>query len=148
MKSEPGTYAIIFRCRTKTRMQIGRFGNTTLRKGYYIYVGSAFGPGGVHARVSRHYRKNKTPHWHIDYLRAFMSPVSVWYTHDHRRLEHRWAHAFLRMDRMIDFKGFGCSDCGCRSHLFYTRDEPEPAVIAETVGGQIGVEPFTGRSAR
>ncbi len=63
----------------------------SLRQGYYIYVGSAFGPGGVNARVSRHFRNTKKLHWHIDYLRTFLRPLTVLYSHDPRRLEHQWA---------------------------------------------------------
>ncbi|MFQ5579314.1 MAG: DUF123 domain-containing protein [Nitrospiria bacterium] len=54
MKSEPGTYALILQSRSEARGQVGRLGQINLKPGYYIYVGSAFGPGGVQARVSRH----------------------------------------------------------------------------------------------
>ena len=111
MRSEKGTYAVIFQCRSKATQQVGQWGMISLREGYYVYVGSAFGPGGVKARVSHHYHNTKKPHWHIDYLRRFMCPVTVWYTYDHRRLEHRWAKVFLKMNNMSPFQGFGCSDC-------------------------------------
>ncbi|NIP37734.1 MAG: GIY-YIG nuclease family protein, partial [Candidatus Dadabacteria bacterium] len=71
MNSESGTYTLIYRNRSKTRVQVGRLGKIYIQPGYYIYVGSAFGPGGVRARVSRHFRKTKRSHWHIDYLREF-----------------------------------------------------------------------------
>jgi len=129
MRSEKGTYAVIFQCRSKATQQVGQWGMISLREGYYVYVGSAFGPGGVKARVSHHYHNTKKPHWHIDYLRRFMCPVTVWYTYDHRRLEHRWAKVFLKMNNMSPFQGFGCSDCDCYSHLFFTFEKPEPALF-------------------
>ncbi len=37
-----------------------------LEPGYYIYVGSAWGPGGLRSRIARHIKKDKKIHWHID----------------------------------------------------------------------------------
>lgn len=140
MKSEKGTYAVIFQCLYRGSQRVGQWGWISLRKGYYVYIGSAFGPGGVKARVSRHYRTPIRPHWHIDYLRRFMHPVAVWYTYDPRRLEHQWAKVFLKMDYMSSFRGFGCSDCDCYSHLFFTLEKPEPAVFSNALTGNIEVE--------
>jgi Uri superfamily endonuclease len=42
-----------------------------------------------------------------------------------RRLEHRWAKAIARLNETEPVKGFGCSDCGCHSHLFFSAGEPE-----------------------
>jgi len=114
----------------------------SLREGYYVYVGSAFGPGGVKARVSRHYRTPIKLHWHIDYLRRFLHPVAVWYTYDHRRLEHQWAKVFLKMDLHVVLSGFGCSDCNCYSHLFFTIEKPEPAKFFKALAGNIEAEPL------
>ncbi len=97
MRSDKGTYAVIFQCLSKARQQVGQLGVVSLREGYYVYVGSAFGPGGVKARVSHHYRHTINPNWHIDYLRRLLRPVGVWFTYDHRRLEHRWAKAFHKI---------------------------------------------------
>ncbi|NPA99513.1 MAG: DUF123 domain-containing protein [Crenarchaeota archaeon] len=40
--------------------------NYELKKTHLIYVGSAHGPGGLSARISRHLKTNKKVHWHID----------------------------------------------------------------------------------
>ena len=53
----PGTYALILRASTAQTIQIGRLGDLVMQPGYYIYVGSAFGPGGLAARVGRHLRQ-------------------------------------------------------------------------------------------
>lgn len=140
MRSEKGTYAVILQCRSKATQQVGQWGMILLREGYYVYVSSALGPGGVKARVLHHYHNTKKPHWHIDYLRRFMRPVTVWYTCDHRRLEHRWAKVFLKMNDMSPFQGFGCSDCDCYSHLFFTFEKPEPALFFNALPGDIEVE--------
>ena len=42
-----------------------------LAPGCYVYAGSARGPGGIRARVRRHLRPDKTPHWHIDQVTAY-----------------------------------------------------------------------------
>ena len=142
IRSDKGTYAVIFQCLSKGTQRVGQWGMISLREGYYVYVGSAFGPGGVKARVSRHYRNPIRLHWHIDYLRRFLHPVTVWYTYDPKRLEHQWAKVFLNMNYMSSFPGFGCSDCDCYSHLFFTLEKPEPAVFFKAIVGDIGCRVF------
>ncbi|MBB5731183.1 Uri superfamily endonuclease [Altererythrobacter atlanticus] len=39
-----------------------------LAPGWYAYAGSANGPGGIKARLARHFRAEKKPHWHVDRL--------------------------------------------------------------------------------
>lgn len=137
MNSKSGTYALLMQSEMSTRAQIGRWGYLDVRPGYYIYVGSALGPGGLLARVSRHCRNLKSKHWHIDYLREFTIVVSVWYRHSPIRLEHRWARAVAQLSGTEPVKGFGCSDCSCQSHLFFSVDEPELAGFAAAVGGPV-----------
>ncbi|HSK30229.1 MAG TPA: GIY-YIG nuclease family protein, partial [Candidatus Limnocylindria bacterium] len=105
--------------------------------GYYVYVGSAFGPGGVRARVLRYCRKSKPKHWHIDYLREFLRPVGAWYSYDTERLEHRWAQAFGDMAGMSSISGFGCSDCKCDSRLFTVPGRPDIGHILAEAGSQV-----------
>jgi hypothetical protein len=35
-----------------------------LGPGTYVYAGSAFGPGGIRARLRRHFRRDKKLHWY------------------------------------------------------------------------------------
>ena len=119
MKPLPGTYALLLRSDRRAKVRIGRWGRLDIGPGHYIYVGSALGPGGVRARVSRHCRGVKSRHWHIDYLRAFAKPVAVCCSYDPARLEHRWAKILETMADMAPILGFGCSDCRCTSHLFF-----------------------------
>ena len=117
--------------------EIGRWGRLDIRPGYYVYVGSAFGPGGVRARVLRHCREVQNKHWHIDYLREFANLASVWYSHSPVRLEHPWAEALAGMKEMRPVKGFGCSDCKCESHLFFVARKLILARFANAVPGAV-----------
>jgi Uri superfamily endonuclease len=134
MQSKPGTYAIVFQSFRSTNTQIGHWGSLDIHPGYYIYVGSAFGPGGVQARVLRHCRKTKSRHWHVDYLREQMEPMFAWYSYEPTNLEHRWAQALSKMEQMFPVKGFGCTDCKCYTHLFTLKTKPNIARFNRAVG--------------
>ena len=113
------------RAQDQQQLQIGRLGGMQLSKGWYVYVGSAFGPGGVAARVSRHLQRHKTRHWHIDHLIWATTVREVWYNQRQRDLEHCWAQAALDQPAARNLlRGFGASDCQCLSHLvrFPTRE--------------------------
>ena len=125
MKPVPGTYALILQCYASKAIQVGRWGQLDLQPGYYIYVGSAFGAGGVRARVSRHLRTEARKHWHIDFLRAHVRPVEARISYEAEHLEHEWAGILLNMPGMTPIRGFGCSDCKCYSHLFFSMNMPE-----------------------
>jgi Uri superfamily endonuclease len=139
MEPKPGTYALVLRSHTRARTQIGRWGHLNIKPGHYIYLGSAFGPGGVLARVLRHCREGKFKHWHIDYLREFVTPILAWYSYDPVHLEHRWAQALagMGMTDMTPIKGIGCSDCRCQTHLFHTASEPDGVRFTHTIGGPV-----------
>ncbi len=137
MKPRPGTYALVLKSETGTLAEIGRWGQLNVQPGYYIYVGSAFGPGGVLARVSRHCRKAKSKHWHIDYLREFADPTVVWYSHAAERLEHEWAKSLAEMKNIVPIQGFGCSDCKCEAHLFFSAEQPKFAMFKNAVGSPV-----------
>ncbi|MEW8657801.1 MAG: GIY-YIG nuclease family protein [Candidatus Thiodiazotropha endolucinida] len=137
MNAKPGTYGLVLQADTETVVQVGRWGAIDIRPDYYIYIGSAFGPGGVLARVSRHCRKKKSKHWHIDYLREIAALESVWYSQRQTRLEHRWAKALATWGNTEPVHGFGCSDCSCDSHLFYCKKPPTLAGFAKIVGCSI-----------
>lgn len=140
MSSNPGTYALVLRSEGRAGVQIGRWGCLDVRRGYYLYVGSALGPGGVRARVARHCRERKTRHWHIDYLRECADISAVWYRHAPDRDEHRWARAAAGLDACEPVPGFGCSDCRCVSHLFFSAVEPRFDLFSAATGGSVRCE--------
>jgi Uri superfamily endonuclease len=113
--------------------QIGKWGKLEISRGHYLYVGSAFGPGGLLSRVSRHCREEKSKRWHIDFLRECTSVKVVWYRHGSVRLEHRWAKALEAAAETTLVKGFGCSDCHCAAHLFYVAKASDLSVCANAL---------------
>ena len=125
MKPDHGTYALILQSHSTGTIPVGRWGGLDLQLGYYIYVGSTFGPGGVRARISRHLRTDKRKHWHIDYLREHVMPLEAWVSYAAEQLEHKWAEILFETPGITPIQGFGCSDCKCDSHLFFTMDTPE-----------------------
>jgi Uri superfamily endonuclease len=123
--AQPGTYALILRNRASRTIHIGALGRLVTRPGFYIYVGSALGPGGLYSRVSRHIRREKKLHWHIDYLRPHADVEMVWFEQHSAAREHDWAAAFGSEPRSeVALPRFGASDCRCESHLFYSKLVP------------------------
>ena len=125
MRNLPGTYALLLVSASDRLIQIGKLGRLQLQPGYYVYAGSAFGPGGIRARVAHHARISQRPHWHIDYLRSILHLDEVWYSYDSERHEHRWADTFSRLKGVtLPIAGFGASDCSCKSHLLLFSKKP------------------------
>jgi Uri superfamily endonuclease len=121
----PGTYALLLWSPIESKIRVGRLGHLLLQPGFYVYVGSALGSGGVRARVAHHLRPAERPHWHIDYLRAHTAVEAVWFSYDRKSREHSWARRFADMKGASQpMAGFGSSDCDCQSHLFYFRERP------------------------
>jgi Uri superfamily endonuclease len=121
----PGTYALVLQATGGESVQIGRLGKLELRRGFYLYVGSALGPGGVRARLRHHLKRATRPHWHIDYLRSATRLMEIWYSHDEAVHEHAWAEAIRRMrSASTPLAGFGSSDCRCPSHLSFHPERP------------------------
>ena len=150
MRPRPGTYALVLRAAQQKNVQVGRLGKLAMQPGFYVYVGSALGPGGLKARVGRHLRPAIRSHWHIDYLRRETEWVAIWYAYDTVRRECAWADAFSNLRGSdIPLFGFGSSDCRCPAHLCFfdrmpllrtfrnalTDCEPEPCVLSEHLDG-------------
>lgn len=122
---ERGTYALVYHCLSPFLAQPGRLGTTLFSAGYWVYVGSAFGPGGLRARLGHHMRPSPHPHWHLDYIKDRLRLVAIWATTDVVKREHDWA-AQLSMLKWAScpIAGFGATDCDCRSHLIHLRRRP------------------------
>jgi len=127
---DKGVYCLVFSNPACT-VRVGALGPVAFRPGWHVYVGSALGSGGL-ARLERHTalsrNRDRPPKWHVDWistnpcftLRATVHAVTG------ERVECRLAEA-LGGETV---PGFGCSDCGCRSHLFYRRSSPLSEVTA------------------
>ncbi|MEJ2395726.1 MAG: GIY-YIG nuclease family protein [Candidatus Thiodiazotropha sp.] len=107
-------------------LTIGRLGRERFLRGWYLYVGSAFGPGGVAARCRHHRQVSTRPRWHVDYLRAVAPLRAIWFSHAEAPLEHLWAARLGgELGLQQPMPGFGASDCECASHLFFVPTRPD-----------------------
>jgi Uri superfamily endonuclease len=98
-----------------------------LQPGFYVYIGSALGPGGVRARLAHHMRPAERPHWHIDYLRFHTTLEEIWFCYDPKSREHDWAIRLAGLPgASMPLAGFGSSDCECESHLLFFEKRPVP----------------------
>ena len=120
-----GSYALVLWLERGKEISVGKLGTFAFPAGYYLYVGSALGPGGLEARLDRHRRRDKKLRWHIDYLLEHAQLVEVWSAASTDRLECLWARAARELPGSeIPVPGFGSSDCHCPSHLIYLARKP------------------------
>ncbi len=85
LPEEKGTYVLIASVPQMKRIEIGRLGLFDIVPGYYAYVGSAFGSGGLRARLGHHLEPAAEPHWHIDYPLQVAQALETWCTTADRR---------------------------------------------------------------
>jgi Uri superfamily endonuclease len=141
-----GTYALLIHLGHDTTIAIGRLGSFHFPVGYYVYVGSALGSGGLEARLARHRRQCKTLHWHIDYLLAQARIVDVKVSETEERLECSWARALLeRPEARVIAPGMGSSDCTCPSHLVYLGSEDRLRWDWQSIGPGTQADPRSDR---
>jgi len=58
-----GTYVLILSLDKVTQIEIGKLGTFLFKSGFYTYVGSAFGNGGLRNRLAHHLNiSKKLPH--------------------------------------------------------------------------------------
>ena len=130
----PGTYALVLCAPHEADVVVGRLGKLHVRPGYYVYVGSALGPGGLAARLRHHLTPARTPHWHIDYLRRAVAIERIWYAIGGARQEHAWARVLEHTPgSILPMPGFGASDCACAAHLFYFESAPSFSYLVTNV---------------
>ena len=117
-----GTYTIIVDCRSEGSCVFGELGRARLRKGLYLYTGSALGRGNasLERRLERHARPSKKKWWHIDYLtsRPFCCVSGAVYIISTRRLECRVSRCISEELNVLPvLPRIGASDCNCEGHL-------------------------------
>lgn len=110
-----GSYLLLVELENDIMTPIGKLGEVEFIKGFYVYAGSAL--NGLDQRIQRHLRKQKKTHWHIDYLLNHAKIVNVFYKQNEVKEECFIAKTLEKELPIIP--GFGCSDCACKSHLFY-----------------------------
>ena len=114
-----GSYILLIKLPEEKTINIGSRQRVRFHCGYYAYVGSAM--GGFKARLNRHLKRDKKPHWHIDYLLPEASITGIILCQTGERIECTIAQALSR--RFESIPGFGSSDCHCGSHLFFAGSE-------------------------
>lgn len=122
-----GIYCLLVKNSSEQSFSIGALGDIRFSAGYYIYVGSALGSGGL-SRVSRHIRffreQYRKPKWHIDYLMMNAVLEKTFCAETDERLE-------CVLSEVLGgacVPRFGCSDCDCVSHLYYRKENPEEEI--------------------
>ncbi len=113
-----GAYALILHLAQPVTVKRPRETVNPLQPGWYVYAGSARGPGGIRARLARHFRAEKPMHWHIDQLTG-LSEVRMWASPVPEGHE---CNLVTKLNRSGLFRtacaGFGSSDCRqCEGHL-------------------------------
>jgi Uri superfamily endonuclease len=127
LPEEKGPYVLIVQVAEMKRLEVGSLGAFDFVPGFYAYVGSAFGSGGLRARLGHHLESTAQPHWHIDYLLQIATPVEVWFTIADRKLERHWADLMEEAPGFrVPIPRFGSSDYhrSRASHLFYSKRRP------------------------
>ncbi|MEA3254739.1 MAG: GIY-YIG nuclease family protein [Candidatus Altiarchaeota archaeon] len=113
-----GAYILLMELIDDEEIEVGKLGTIKFRRGYYAYVGSAL--NNMEARIKRHLSKEKKLWWHIDYLLTKAEIKEVICMESDKREECEIAKKIAKQAKSI--KGFGCSDCKCRSHLFHSQN--------------------------
>lgn len=113
----PGAYVLLLELAHPLALDIATLPKTDLAPGWYAYAGSAAGPGGIRARVARHGRQHKKPHWHIDRLTGaarLLGALALPNGNECAALQ-----ALLALPgTSVPIAGFGSSDCAdCPAHL-------------------------------
>uniref|UniRef100_A0A7J2TJZ6 GIY-YIG nuclease family protein n=1 Tax=Archaeoglobus fulgidus TaxID=2234 RepID=A0A7J2TJZ6_ARCFL len=104
------SYVLIMRNSEEREIEVGKLGRIAFKPGFYYYVGSA-------KRISRLLRHfgPKRKRWHIDYISdCFEILGAILFRSKECELAGK-----LNLEKIMRF---GCSDCECESHLFYSKN--------------------------
>jgi Uri superfamily endonuclease len=110
--AQPGAYLLLIEL--AETIALVRPSRATLQPGRYLYSGSAYGPDGFKARVSRYMRRKKLKRWHVDQRTASAAALGAWI------LPHGNECDLIaqQTELPVAIAHFGNSDCRrCRSHL-------------------------------
>ena len=130
-----GSYILWLKLGRSRRIRVGRLGEHLFRPGYYAYCGSAFGPGGLKARLGHHLRKSAKPRWHIDFLKNVATYADIWISTTPENSEHRFAAQLAQLpEAAIPIRKFGATDCSCRAHLLFFPNAVSPDLCLRDLG--------------
>ncbi|MCF8479763.1 MAG: GIY-YIG nuclease family protein [Rhodospirillum sp.] len=117
LPGDKGAYILLIRLAVSVPAPPSLGPGGSLRRGLYLYCGSARGPGGIRARVGRHMRAEKGIRWHVDHLTTRAASV--------RALVFPGGEECALLARVLGMEGvsvplpgLGASDCAtCPAHL-------------------------------
>jgi len=110
-----GVYLLQLRIDKAVDVEVGSLGTIRFEPGDYLYAGSAL--NGLDRRLRRHFSSEKGRRWHIDYLTCLFRPSMALILPTDRKLECQLNGLISSLAGSEEVKGFGSSDCRCRSHL-------------------------------
>ena len=114
-----GSYVLLIKLAREEKILIGKLGFITFPQGFYAYVGSAM--NGLSPRINYHLRHKARPHWHIDYFLAKASIREIIFSETEAGAECSLARTLAQGLKPIP--GFGCTDCKCHSHLYFSEEQ-------------------------
>jgi Uri superfamily endonuclease len=142
-----GAYVLVIRVDSDVFLHIKSLGHLKIESGILAYVGSAMGSGSTNLenRIRRHFRSEKTIHWHIDHLLATKSSLTmaVW-SESNEPAECRIAERISKSSLFEpSAKGFGASDCKskCYSHLYRYKGEDSAKEHLCKIFRELGLSP-------
>ena len=121
LSADTGTYMLLLHIARPLPLSIGSLGLFNVKKGYFIYIGSAM--RSLSSRIRRHLSKSKKIRWHIDYLTPHAACITAFPIRSRIRLECALAEEVRKISTDA-IKKFGSSDCACSSHLYYFPEDP------------------------
>ena len=130
VSSGPGAYVLLIELGAPLALEVASLPRAVLPAGRYAYCGSAYGPGGLKARIGRHLRADKALRWHVDRLTAAGRIVAFRAVPGGRECD--------LLDRLLEAPGasvliprFGSSDCRrCPAHLVSLPADFDPRGLA------------------
>lgn len=131
-----GTYVLLVELASPVAISVGRLGSIHFDAGIYAYVGSAFGPGGLAARLRRYIVGPRKTHWHIDHLLERAAVTGALHRADLERRECHWAR-WVGNRAKAHVPGFGSSDCRCESHLFFVGNAKRSEDLVAAAGCEL-----------
>ena len=132
-----GSYILVLNLREEREITVGKLGTIPFSAGFYAYVGSAM--GGLEPRIARHIGKTKRLHWHIDYLLQAASVEEAIFAESATRTECVIARSLA--SGLVSVPRFGCSDCRCPTHLYFSAQESTILSAVEEAFRQVGLSP-------